>query len=67
MLQRCQDRSAGLTAGNRLPIAARKMGNLIGMTYNYFRVLVKVMSPEEETAMKMLSVYRKSSQQVDYH
>ena len=53
-----------MTTGKRLPLAARKMGHRLGMTYNYFRVLLKVLSPEEEAVMKMLSVYRKSSQQV---
>lgn len=52
--------------GPRLPMAARKMGHRLGMGYNYFRSLVKVLAPEEETAMRLLSAYRKSNQQVIY-
>jgi len=37
----------------------------MGMAYNYFRVLLKVMTPEEETAMKIIAAYRKTNQQIN--
>lgn len=47
--------------GPKLPFAARKMGRRIGMSYNYFRVFLKLIAPEEETALKMMAAYRKSN------
>lgn len=55
---------SAVVLGSRLPAAARRTGQRLGMSYNYFRSMVKVMAPEDETAMKLLSVYRKSNQQV---
>lgn len=51
--------------GPRLPIACRKLGHRLGMTYNYLRLLVKMLAPEEETALKVLSLYNKSNQQMN--
>ena len=35
------------------------------MMYNYMRVVIKVAAPEEETTLKMMAAYRKSSQQIE--
>lgn len=34
------------------------------MMYNYLRVLIKVLAPEEETTLKLMAAYRKSNQQM---
>lgn len=51
--------------GRRLPVACRRLGNRMGMTYNYLRLIVKMLAPEEETALKVLSLYNKSNQQMN--
>ena len=45
----------------KLPIVARNAGRTIGMWFNYFKVMIKVMTPEDEQANLILSQYRKGS------
>jgi hypothetical protein len=45
----------------KLPIVARNAGRTIGMWFNYFKVMIKVMTPEAEEANIILSQYRKGS------
>ena len=40
------------------------MGRRLGMMYNYLRVLIKVIAPEEETTLRLMAAYRKSNQQM---
>jgi len=45
----------------KLPIVARNAGRTIGMWFNYFKIMIKVMTPEDEQANLILSQYRKGS------
>lgn len=48
--------------GPKLPLVSRNAGRTIGMWFNYFKVMIKVMTPKAEEANMILSQYRKSSQ-----
>jgi hypothetical protein len=47
----------------RLPVVARNAGRSLGMGFNYFKVLMKLMTPKAEEANLILSQYRQGSQQ----
>ncbi|CDW72375.1 UNKNOWN [Stylonychia lemnae] len=49
--------------GNELPIAARRAGQSIGMSYNYFKVTLKFFTPESKQANEIISQFRRTSQQ----
>lgn len=50
--------------GPELPIACRNLGRTIGMGYNYFKVILKVLAPETQAPAEMIDVIRKTNQQV---
>mgnify|MGYP000968361242 FL=1 len=50
--------------GGELPIASRNLGRNIGMGYNYFKVLVKVLSPKDHKPAEIVDIIRKGNQQV---
>ena len=50
--------------GPELPIACRNFGRNIGMGYNYFKVILKVLAPETHAPAEMIDVIRKANQQV---
>jgi len=43
--------------------AARQTGINLGMGYNYFKVVVKFLTPESEQANRIIAEFRKGSQQ----
>jgi len=49
--------------GPELPVAARLLGNRIGMGFNYFKVILKVLSRQSQTPAEIVDVYRKTNQQ----
>eukprot|EP00347_Sterkiella_histriomuscorum_P006161 403353834 len=49
--------------GNELPIAARRAGRSIGMSYNYFKITLKFFTPESKQATEIISQFRRTSQQ----
>ena len=50
--------------GSELPIACRNLGRNIGMGYNYFKVILKVLAPETQAPAEVIDVMRKTNQQV---
>lgn len=60
---------AGLTIaafrlGKELPIAARLFGNYIGLSYVYFKSIITYIKPVDHLPFEMISLARKTSQQV---
>ena len=49
--------------GSQLPVAARNAGRALGMGFNYFKIALKFFTPSSEDANKIVSQYRKGSQQ----
>jgi hypothetical protein len=49
--------------GAELPVASRMAGRSMGMGYNYFKLMVKFVTPESEQANRVISSFRKGSQQ----
>lgn len=49
--------------GPELNVAARRAGQSFGMGYNYFKVILKFVTPESEQANKIISEFRRGSQQ----
>jgi hypothetical protein len=49
--------------GPKLPLVSRNAGRSIGMGFNYFKIMLKMMTPKAEEANIILEQYRKSSQQ----
>lgn len=50
--------------GPELPKASRKLGRNIGMGYNYFKVILKLMAPQTEIPAEMMDIVRKTNQQI---
>lgn len=50
--------------GKDLPRAARLMGNYIGLSYVYFKVILKALRPAHDMGAEIIDVVRKTSQQV---
>jgi Sec-independent protein translocase protein TatA len=48
---------------SKLPLVSRNAGRTIGMWFNYFKVMIRVITPEADEANIILSQYRKGSQQ----
>ncbi len=46
--------------GMNLPVACRGLGRHIGMGYNYFKVVVKLLAPSSETPAEIVEVFRKT-------
>ena len=46
--------------GNQLPTACRNFGRNIGMGYNYFKVVLRLLSPETERPAEIVDLIRKS-------
>jgi len=46
--------------GNQLPIACRNFGRNIGMGYNYFKVVLRLLAPETEKPAEIFDLIRKS-------
>lgn len=60
---------AGLTIaafrlGNKLPLASRFFGNYIGLGYVYFKSIITYIKPVDHLPFEMISLARKTSQQV---
>jgi hypothetical protein len=60
---------AGLTIaafrlGNQLPLASRLFGNYIGLGYVYFKSIITYIKPVDHLPFEMISLARKTSQQV---
>jgi hypothetical protein len=51
--------------GGQLPIASRLLGNQIGMAYVYFKSMLKFVKPVDQVPFEMISLARKTSQQVN--
>ncbi|KAL4459377.1 hypothetical protein ABPG74_017990 [Tetrahymena malaccensis] len=49
--------------GNQLPIACRNFGRQIGMGYNYFKVILKLLAPQNEKPAEIVDIMRKTEQQ----
>lgn len=50
--------------GRRLPQASRLFGNYIGLSYVYFKSILKLVKPVDQVPFEMISLARKTSQQV---
>lgn len=50
--------------GPQLPKASRLFGNHIGLAYVYFKSLIKFLKPVDHVPFEMISLARKTSQQV---
>lgn len=50
--------------GNKLPAASRLFGNYIGLSYVYFKSVLKFVKPVDQMPFEMISLARKTSQQV---
>lgn len=50
--------------GPELPKASRRLGRSIGMGYNYFKVILKLMAPQTEIPAEMMDIVRKTNQQI---
>ena len=46
---------------SKLPLVSRNAGRSIGMGFNYFKVMLRVMTPRAEEANEIVSQYRKGS------
>lgn len=46
--------------GNQLPVACRNFGRNIGMGYNYFKVVLRLLAPETEKPAEIFDLIRKS-------
>ena len=60
---------AGLTIaafrlGHQLPLASRLFGNYIGLGYIYFKSIITYIKPVDHLPFEMISLARKTSQQV---
>lgn len=55
---------SSIKLGKLLPVAARQMGNTIGMGYVYFKVIIRNLKPKNEIGMELLNIARKANQQV---
>lgn len=55
---------SSIRLGKLLPVAARQLGNTIGMGYVYFKVIIRNLRPKNEIGMELLNIARKASQQV---
>lgn len=54
---------AAFSLGKELPKATRRFGNHIGLSYVYFKTILKVIKPEDQMPYEMIEVARKASQQ----
>ena len=50
--------------GKDLPKATRAMGNRLGMSYNYIKIILTTMSPESAHTGEIMGLYRQTSQMV---
>jgi hypothetical protein len=50
--------------GKELPKAARLMGNYIGLSYVYFKVVLKNLRPTHDLGVEIVDIVRKTAQQV---
>jgi len=48
--------------GAKLPVASREAGRAIGMGFNYFKVMLRVLTPAADEANAIVSQYRQGSQ-----
>ena len=49
---------------HELPVASRLFGNYIGLGYVYFKSMLKFIKPVDHMPLEMISLARKTSQQV---
>ena len=49
--------------GPKLAISSRRAGQSLGMGYNYFKVLLSILTPKAEQANQIIGEFRKGSQQ----
>lgn len=55
---------AAFRLGPKLPLACRLFGNYIGLSYVYFKSLLAFLKPADHMPYEMISLARKTSQQV---
>ena len=48
-----------------LPVACRLFGNYIGLSYIYFKSILKVMKPKDHLPFETINMARQASQQAD--
>lgn len=54
---------AAFSLGKELPKASRKFGNYVGLSYVYFKCILKTLKPEDQMPYEMIEMARKASQQ----
>lgn len=54
---------SAFSLGKQLPIASRRLGNYIGLSYVYFKCILKTLRPEDQMPYEILQTARKASQQ----
>lgn len=57
---------AAFRLNRQLPIASRLFGNYIGLSYVYFKSILKYVKPVDQMPFEMISLARKTSQQVNH-
>jgi hypothetical protein len=55
---------AAFRLNRELPIAAKLFGNYIGLSYIYFKSIISYIKPVDHLPFEMISLARKTSQQV---
>lgn len=45
---------AAFSLGKELPIACRRFGNYIGLSYVYFKTILKVLKPEDQMPYQVM-------------
>lgn len=55
---------AAFSLKKELPKACRWFGNYIGLSYVYFKSMIKIMKPQDHMTYEMIDIARKTSQQV---
>jgi len=54
---------SAFSLGRELPKASRRLGQSFGMGYNYFKVLLRLLTPETQQPGETMDVFRKANQQ----
>ena len=57
---------AAFSLGKELPKASRLFGNYIGLSYIYFKSILKVLKPKDHIPFETIQKAREASQQVHY-
>lgn len=54
---------AAFSLGKQLPVASRRLGNYVGLSYVYFKCLLRSLKPEDQMPYEIIETARRASQQ----